>query len=287
MNRFTMAAATIGVALASAIHTSPLAGQEAFPLGPRPTAGLSVGPMFEGWWANPDGSYTLSFGYYNPNAREVIDVPLGPDNRIEPAEFDGVQPTHFPPVVYGGYDGRRERGTFAITIPAEYVDQDVVWSIRSNGRTEKVIGRVGSQAYELTHEPMAMGSRPPRVSFASGGPYGIGPSGVFAERQLSTRVNQPIELTVTADDALSDREEGSVPLGVTWRKHQGPGDVTFEPRSGTIPSGVQETVSTTASFSAPGEYIVRVRVDNFRAADSAHGDQCCWTNGYIRVNVTE
>jgi len=30
-----------------------------------------------------------------------------------------------------------------------------------------------------------------------------------------------------------------------------------------------------------------VRVDNWDANDSTGGDQCCWTNGYVRVRVTE
>jgi len=28
-------------------------------------------------------------------------------------------------------------------------------------------------------------------------------------------------------------------------------------------------------------------VDNFRRPDSASGDQCCWSNAYVRVNVTQ
>ena len=42
-----------------------------------------------------------------------------------------------------------------------------------------------------------------------------------------------------------------------------------------------------ATFNLPGEYILLAQVDNFRAPDSSSGDQCCWTNGYVRVTVTE
>jgi hypothetical protein len=42
-----------------------------------------------------------------------------------------------------------------------------------------------------------------------------------------------------------------------------------------------------ATFDAPGEYVIRIRVDNFTARDSTAGNQCCWSNGYIRVRVTE
>ena len=41
-----------------------------------------------------------------------------------------------------------------------------------------------------------------------------------------------------------------------------------------------------ATFTEPGEYLMRARVDNFNRADSSDGDQCCWTNGYVKVNVT-
>jgi hypothetical protein len=41
-----------------------------------------------------------------------------------------------------------------------------------------------------------------------------------------------------------------------------------------------------ATFTVPGEYLMRARVDNFNSADSSGGDQCCWTNAYIRVTVT-
>ena len=40
------------------------------------------------------------------------------------------------------------------------------------------------------------------------------------------------------------------------------------------------------TFSAPGEYLMLAQVDNFAAADSGTQDQCCWTNGYVKVNVT-
>jgi hypothetical protein len=42
-----------------------------------------------------------------------------------------------------------------------------------------------------------------------------------------------------------------------------------------------------AVFSALGRYVVRARVDNHNATDSSRGDQCCWTNGYFTVDVTE
>jgi len=42
-----------------------------------------------------------------------------------------------------------------------------------------------------------------------------------------------------------------------------------------------------ATFDTPGEYVIRIRVDNFTSGDSGPGNQCCWSNGYVRVRVIE
>src|SRR2546428_12715585 len=57
--------------------------------------GQPVIPIFESWIPNPDGTIQFSFGYINLNFQEALDIPLGPDNFIEPHKFDGFQPTHF------------------------------------------------------------------------------------------------------------------------------------------------------------------------------------------------
>jgi len=45
-------------------------------------------------------------------------------------------------------------------------------------------------------------------------------------------------------------------------------------------------VTTQATFMEPGDYVIRLRVDNFAAPDSSMGNQCCWSNGYLPVTVT-
>jgi hypothetical protein len=42
--------------------------------------------------------------------------------------------------------------------------------------------------------------------------------------------------------------------------------------------------STTATFSAPGEYVLRAQV-NDTSGDGGGGEQCCWTTAHVRVNV--
>lgn len=91
-------------ALASALALTPglVAGQDwtqrEFPLAPPNATGNFVAPYFDGFYQNADGTYTLSFGFMNRNDEAVIEIPLGVNNRIEPEQFDGVQPTTFPVV---------------------------------------------------------------------------------------------------------------------------------------------------------------------------------------------
>jgi hypothetical protein len=33
--------------------------------------------------------------------------------------------------------------------------------------------------------------------------------------------------------------------------------------------------------------VLRVRADNFGRVDTSAGNQCCWTNGYVKVTVTQ
>ena len=73
------------------------------------SSGQSVSPSFEGWWQNDDGTYTLFFGYMNSNWEEELNVPIGPDNNIEPAGPDQGQPTHFLP--------RRNLFVFEVRVP--------------------------------------------------------------------------------------------------------------------------------------------------------------------------
>src|SRR2546426_6133503 len=37
--------------------------------------GQDVVPVFEGWKPNPDGTFTMYFGYFNRNYQEELDIP--------------------------------------------------------------------------------------------------------------------------------------------------------------------------------------------------------------------
>ena len=50
--------------------------------------GRTVTPAFEGWYPNKDGTYSISFGYYNRNSEEIVDIPIGPDNFVAPGDAE-------------------------------------------------------------------------------------------------------------------------------------------------------------------------------------------------------
>jgi hypothetical protein len=273
-----------------------LAAGQTRPLAPTPPEGQRVAPFFDGFYENADGTVSLSFGYSNLNATEVVEIPVGPNNFIEPKEFDGKQPTSFPPVTGGGPTGARrdrERGVFTVNIPATYKG-DVVWTIRHAGQTHKVPGRTKTGAYGLRW-PMAMGSIPPLVGFTAKTMTGRGPVGIESPPMQAT-VGVPLPITIwTKDDSERDAGmEGGVQfkargparpaINIKWYKHSGPGPVTFDPATSGL-TELEGSVSSTATFTQPGNYVLRVRVDNFGRPDTSAGNQCCWTNGYARVTV--
>lgn len=259
--------------------------RQRLPLAPILPKGDEVAPFFEGWYRNDDGTFTLSFGFFNLNSEQVLDIPIGSDNFVEPAEFDGMQPTHFP------VRPRRDRGVFHVTVPASYADgeQAVVWTITANGWTNATPGRVGLEALQLDYGPRAMGSVPPVVRFNPDGPQGQHIQGVWGE-PITASVGEPLALTLWTEEvsvrAPDDMVNAVVDVGVTWFKHQGPaGAVSVDPRRVVVEGGTGEATAS-AVFSEPGDYVLRARIDNWDANDSTGGDQCCWTNAYVRVTVT-
>jgi hypothetical protein len=95
-----------------------------------------------------------------------------------------------------------------------------------------------------------------------------------------------------------------VPVRVVWSKYQGPaGELTYgrpgspsqETTTGDSGPGAEVislpdargTARVLATFHAPGEYVMRAQADNWTGPDSTSGDQCCWSNAYVRVRVSQ
>ena len=103
---------------------------------------------------------------------------------------------------------------------------------------------------------------------------------------MRASVGQPLDLAIWVADAMAPNTRGPAQLNVTWVKYQGPvvGAVTITPATQRV-AGTGLDARATATFSQPGQYLLRVRVDNWTVGDSDGQRLCCWTNGYVPVTV--
>ncbi len=222
--------------------------------------GQNVAPVFEGWEHNPDGTYSMVFGYLNRNYEEELDIPLGTENSITlggETFGDRGQPTHFYP--------RRQRFLFRVVVPKDWdKQQKVVWSLTSRGRTDQAKGWLQPE-WELSEavivENMEGGVPDPDNKAPA---LTINPTQSVTLPKLAT-------LTATAtDDGLpkpyrrnasnaARAAEPRRPMGVSvkWIQYRGPGKVTFDPAISPVVHGQPVTLTSKASFSAPGTYVLR------------------------------
>jgi hypothetical protein len=278
------------VALACLAGTTPHAQQLA--MEPLKDSGSNIYPAFEGWYQNADGTYTLLIGYYNRNKKQTLDIPVGPDNRIEPGGPDQGQPTRF--------EVGRGWGTIAIKVPKDFGDKKLTWTLTANGKTVAVPFGI-TKGYQI--EPYldaAMGNKPPVFKFTETGPALTGPPAPLSQAHAISGVvgeNVPIKFWITDDGheepptggGAAAPPPGGAPQGpprrarisATLTKYRGPGDVTF---ADNTPSIEKDIASTTATFSLPGEYIIRVE-GNDSSGVGGGGFQCCWSTAYIKVSV--
>ncbi|MEX2581965.1 MAG: hypothetical protein WD766_01750 [Gemmatimonadota bacterium] len=276
------------IAAAGVLLGSPLAGQisidrEVFDSQVLRPTGQPVIPVYEGWYENPDGSFSLCFGYFNLNTDEALDIPPGPGNNLYPAEYDGVQPTHFDPVpdpqLTSKY--RHHWCVFTAEVPSDF-EGDLVWTLATRGDTLAAPGRL-SPLYIL-EEPASVGRRStaPGLAFGPDQAVARGRTGVWGP-PLTVPVGGPLEIVARVDPTPAD-----LPTWLGWAKHRGPGEVTFSHPELMIEG--PGSVATTARFSEPGEYVLRVQaINNPESPRNPSGSfefHCCWTNGYVEVQVT-
>jgi hypothetical protein len=256
--------------------------QTVLPLEPGARSGQSVTPAFEGWYPNADGSFDLLLGYYNRNDTQVLDIPVGPNNRIEPGGPDQGQPTHFLP--------HRQHGVFTVTVPKDFGNKKLTWTIVANGQAMSVpIGIIKDYKVEPL-EDAAMGNTPPVVRFEPGGPTHTGPPRGITTSMRAT-VSAPLALPVWVTDKPAKRAGPPPPgphapdLAIFWSMFRGPGAVSFANAKPDINKADGGKSATTATFSAPGEYVLRLQA-NDSSGDGGSGFQCCWTNALVKVTVT-
>jgi len=268
-----------------------VSGQVA-PPEPRRGFGASVTPAFEGWYYNADGSRSFLIGYYNRNSQQAPDIPIGPNNRIEPGGPDMGQPTYFLP--------GRQWGMFTLPVPKDFKpDDQYVWTIVANGQTMSIPMRLKSDYVMSPFKEIAVGNTPPVIRFEQNGKTLQGPiSNLASAASRTASVGTPFPLPLWTTDDMKYTSGTSAPMTrprppvtLRWSKYRGPGAVTFDkaaPEVEKLESGegsFNGRATTTVSFAAPGDYVLHLTANDF-SGDGGGGFGCCWTTAVLKVAVT-
>jgi hypothetical protein len=185
----TVVVAACWMLAADAQVRTPPQGVLIEPLG---NTGEAIYATFEGWGPTKDGSAVLLLGYFNRNKDQSVDIPIGPDNRIEPGGPDFGQPTHFHP--------GRQYGVFAIPMPKDFGTKRLTWTLTANGHTTSVTFWANPPYWIDFYKNHANGNEPPRIKFSPTGTELIGPPKERFVQELTGAVGQPVPLTLWAAD---------------------------------------------------------------------------------------
>ena len=271
------------LALALVLLLPTGAASQADPFNFTFTSGQTVAPIFDGWSRNADGTFEMHFGYINRNHVEEVHVPIGPDNGMEAGPADQGQPTFFYPRVH--------RKVFSVTVPADFGDRELIWSLTVRGQRQQAVAWLDA-VWEI--DPVLNGrapteeqkvNRPPSLSVTAaaqtvslpdtlalsatvsddGVPGPIGPR-VRASGQETPPTLQPPEDEPRVPVNVPVLRAGVRPsevklddrLTITWTVLRGPASVAVEADS-TDP-GSDDPVAVTATFTRPGEYLLRARL---------------------------
>jgi hypothetical protein len=256
--------------------------------------GQGVTAAYEGWFYNKDGTISLLIGYFNRNTKQELDVPVGPNNRIEPGGPDQGQPTHF---LTG-----RQFGVFAIKVPKDFGARQLTWTLVANGQTNVIPVHIKPDWVVEPFEDAGSKNTPPVLRFQLDGTGMTGPPAGIASTYTTTMPN-PVTLTAWVSDEPPKvnvapnqprgRGRGAAgapttpqppPLSITWSKYRGPGQVTFAAAKPPIDKADGGKATTAATFSESGDYILRVQA-NDQSGDGGGGFQCCWSNAFVTVSV--
>jgi len=257
------------------------------PVGPLHDSGQSVTPAYEGWFRNPDGTFSILFGYYNRNQKQELDIAVGAENRIEPGGPDRGQPTHFLT--------KRRWGVFTVTVPKDFGSGKIAWTLAANGKTTTIPASL-DPLWELSPFVDATGNTPPFIGFQASGPFVQGPRG--QSTSITAELARPVPLVLwVADDAnvVAGATAPRTPaVTVVWSKFRGPGTVSFSEARPAVEkaefdapprTAFRGKATTTATFSEPGEYILSALANDW-SGEGGRGFQCCWSNAQVKVTVT-
>jgi len=261
---------------------------------PRKQFGANVTGAFEGWYESGDGTRGFLVGYYNRNTQEELDIPIGPNNRIEPGGPDMGQPTHFLP--------SRQFGMFAVPVPKGFTPEDkLTWTIFANGKYTSIPLRLHPDYVISPFNEIAVNNTPPVIRFEENGKTLQGPIATLTNVAIRTvSLSEPLALTIWVADDMKYTSETSAPMTterapvtLVWSKYRGPGAVTFDrarpaveksAAAGGANAAFSGKATTNVKFSEAGEYVLHVTANDY-SGDGGGGFQCCWTTGLVKVFV--
>ncbi len=276
------------VAVVGAQQSIVLPGQ------PHAEFGDSITPAYEGWFNAPDGSQNFLFGYYNRNSKQIIDIPVGPNNNVQPGGPDLGQPTHF---LTG-----RQWGLFVIPAPKGYTLQDkpFVWSITANGKQIQIPTDFKPE-FNVDVLNDAEHNTPPVVKFDMKGQTVQGPINTSFDETAT--VGKPMDLPISATDdniytsgSNAPRSRLGDPVRFRWILYRGPADPTFAKSTpkfmltsggDTIGKPVSGKSDTTVTFPQAGEYWLQLTANDYSGPGGTGSGAagCCWTNTLVKVKV--
>ncbi len=219
--------------------------------------GQDVSPTYEGWEGNPDGTYSLFFGYYNRNTEEEVDVPIGPENSFDVGTGDQGQPTHF-------YPGRHWF-VFKVIVPKDWPqNKRLIWTLTNKGHTNLSKGWLQAE-WEIDNLLISKNAvSDPFLRTSNSNPTPDNKPPVVTGSSAQT-ITLPATATLTAtatDDGLpkpgpGDRGGRVQGVQIRWIHYRGPGKVQFDPEVSPAVYGKPLTTQTKVSFSLPGTYRIR------------------------------
>jgi hypothetical protein len=272
--------------LAALAAVGALPSAQQLPSEPRRQFGTSVTGAFEGWFENGDGSRTFLVGYLNRNSTREIDVPIGPDNRIEPGGPDQGQPAHFLP--------GRQWGMFTVTVPKEFTsaEQRLTWTIVANGQATSIPLRLHPDYNITPFSDVAVKNTPPAIRLAE---HIKGRSRCSLPRRCARREGfAPLLPLWAADDGkfasatMAPPRTLPAPVELIRSSYRGPGTVTFDRATlamefaGGALNAVSRQATATARFSEPGDCALHVTANDFSGAARR---TCRWSTALVKVHV--
>jgi hypothetical protein len=301
----------------------PQHGQLVEPLG---ESGEAIFPAFEGWGPTKDGGNVFLLGYFNRNKSQEPDVPIGPNNRIEPGGPDWGQPTHF-------HTGR-QYGVFALRVPKDFGTKRMTWTLTVNGQTTTASFWTNPPYWIDFYQNTANGNEPPVIRLSPTGRTMTGPPTEPFDLTLNGKVDEPVALSLWAADKPPTHQEPARPpqaapqgrtesaprptlpaiiggrvfsdgpaarggasaamqrrgdITVIWKKFRGPGAVRIADQAIALFNEGQADRFLEAKTTATFSEPGEywLRAQvNDSSGDGGGGDQCCWTTAHVKVLVT-